>query len=315
MYSIRKNSPSELRTGLMFLTPNFIGFLIFTSIPILISLVLSFFRCDILQTSHILSWQFIGLKNFIGLLGFHYENSILRANDPEFWRFLWNTVFLMIKVPIIIPISLGLALLLNKSFKGVSFIRTIYFLPTICTGTALYMLWRWIFNADFGMFNLIVDKLSFGLINGPKWLASPAYSKPAFIIMNIWIEMGGINLILYIAALQSIPQSLYEAAAIDGAGRWQTFWNITWPMLGPITFFILIMNLINGFQGFFQQAHVMTHGGPAGSTATLSYYIYHEAYIWNHMGYAAAIALILFIIILVITGISWKYAGRAIYYK
>lgn len=310
-----RNSPSELRTGLLFLAPSLIGFLIFTSIPILISFLLSFFKCDLLQTKDILSWQFVGLENFINLLGLHWENNALKANDPEFWRFLGNTIFLMLKVPFTIAISLGLALALNRRIKGIILFRTVYFLPTICIGTALYMLWRWTFNADFGLFNLVLTKLSYGTINGPKWLADPNWAKPAFIIMNIWTEMGGINLILYLAALQTIPQELYEAAAIDGAGRWQKFWHITWPMLGPVTFFILIMNLINGFQGFFQQAHIMTHGGPAGATTTLSYYIYHLAYVWNHMGYAAAVSWILFVVILVITAISWKFGGKTVHYR
>ena len=310
-----RESSSELRTGLMFLAPNLIGFLIFTSIPILFSLILSFFKCDLLQTKHILTWEFIGLENFISLLGFHWENSILKANDPDFWRYLWNTMFLMLKVPLSIAASLALALILNRRLKGIIFFRTVYFLPTICIGTALYMLWRLIFNAEFGLFNLALTNLSYGTITGPTWLVSINWAKPAFIIMDIWTEMGGINLILYIAALQTIPQELYEAAAIDGAGPWHKFRHITWPMLGPVTFFILIMNIINGFQGFFQQAHIMTQGGPAGATTTLSYYIYHQAYVWNHMGYAAAIAWILFVIIITITLISWKYCGKAVYYK
>lgn len=310
-----RTSPSDLRTGLMFLAPNLIGFLIFTSIPILASLVLSFFKCDLLQAKHILTWEFVGLENFINLLGFHWENNALKANDPEFWRFLWNTIFLMLKVPFTIAISLGLALILNRRIKGLILFRTVYFLPTICIGTALYMLWRWIFNADFGLFNLALAKLSSGVIEGPKWLVNPNWAKPAFIMMNVWTEMGGINLILYLAALQNIPQEFYEAAAIDGAGPWQKFRHITWPMLGPVTFFILIMNLINGFQGFFQQAHIMTKGGPAGTTTTLSYYIYHQAYVWNHMGYAAAIAWVLFVVIITITAISWRYGGKAVYYR
>lgn len=314
--SLKARAPSsDLRTGLIFLAPNLVGFLIFTSIPIVISLILSFFKCDLLQTKHILTWEFVGLENFTSLLGFHWEGSALKSNDPDFWRFLWNTMFLMLKVPLTIAISLGLALVLNRRLKGLILFRTLYFLPTICVGTALYMLWRWIFNADFGFLNLVITKLSFGTVSGPKWLVSTAWAKPAFIIMNIWTEMGGINLILYLAALQTIPQELYEAAAIDGAGPWHRFSHITWPMLGPVTFFILIMNIINGFQGFFQQAHIMTHGGPAGATSTLSYYIYNQAYVWNHMGYAAAVAWVLFVIIITITAISWKYGKRAVHYR
>jgi len=311
----KDKAPSDLSSGLLFLAPNFIGFLIFVSIPILFSLFLSFFECDLLQTAGIPAWKFTGLGNFTGLLGFHRDEGILKANDPQFWQSLWNTLILMLKIPPSMALSLFLALLLNKPIKGISIFRTAYFLPTICVGTALYMLWRWIFNADFGLCNLLLNKLSLGTLSGPRWLGSPAWAKPAFILMNIWTEMGGLNLILYLAALQNIPQQFYEAAALDGTGHWAKFRYITWPLLGPTTFFILIMNLINGFQGGFQQAHIMTKGGPAGATTTISYYIYHQAYVWNHMGYACSVAWMLFLITALITAISWRYGSRKVYYR
>lgn len=298
-----KTHPETL-TASLFLAPNLVGFLIFTFIPILVSFILSFFRCDLLQAKNILSWEFVGLRNFINL-----------ANDPEFWRYLWNTIFLMVKIPITIIISLILAVILNKPLKGRVFFRTIYFLPTICTGTALYMVWRWVFNADFGLLNLCINKLTNGGISAPKWLVSPDWSKPSFILMNTLTEMGGMNMLLYLAALQTIPQDYYEAGSLDGAGPWQKFRYLTWPLLGPTTFFILIINLINGFQEGFQQAHIMTQGGPAGSTTMLSYYIYNHAYVWNHMGYAAATAWVLFTIVIIITAISWKFGNKVVYYK
>lgn len=322
---IKNKAHREILIAALFLLPNFIGFLSFTFIPIIVSFILSFFRCDLLQTGNILTqplhagagltWEFIGLGNFKNLLGFYSDGSILRANDPEFWRFLWNTIFLMAKIPITVLISLGLALLLNKQIKGRIVFRTIFFLPTICVGTAFYMLWRWIFNADFGLLNLYIEKFSNGLVSGPKWLVNPNWAKPSFILMNTWAEIGGINMLLYLAALQTIPQDYYEAGSLDGAGAWQKFRYITWPLLGPTTFFILIINLINGFQEGFQQAHIMTQGGPAGSTTVLSYYIYNHAYVWNHMGYASAISWVLFIIIIIITAISWKLGNRVVFYK
>jgi len=314
MQKKKKFSP-QTAAGILFLLPNLIGFLIFTLVPLVLSLVLSFFKCDLLQTQNILSWDFIGFKNFTTLLGFYNDGTAIKANDPEFWRFLWNTIFLMMKIPISIVFSLILALILNKQIKGKTIFRTIYFLPTICTGTALFMMWRWIFNADFGLINVFLDKLSLGRIVGPKWLSDIYWAKPSFILMNIWTDMGGINMLLYLAALQSIPQEYSEAAALDGASRWERFKNITWPMLGPTTFFIIIINLINGFQEGFQQAHIMTQGGPAGSTTVLGYYIYNQAYVWNHMGYASAISWILFLIILGITIISWKFGNKTLYYQ
>lgn len=312
---IRSKIRSETLTGTLFLLPNLIGFLAFTFIPILASFLLSFYRCDLLQTKNIFTWDFVGFKNFINLLGFYKEGGIFKATDPEFWRFLWNTVFLMAKIPLVILISLMLAILLNKPLKGRVFFRTVYFLPTICTGTAIYILWRWIFNADFGLLNLCLNKITNVGIVGPKWLVNPNWAKPSFILMNTWAEMGGINMLLYLAALQTVPQDYYEASSLDGAGPWQKFRYITWPMLGPTTFFILIMNLINGFQEGFQQAHIMTQGGPAGSTTMLNYYIYNQAYVWNHMGYAAAVSWVLFMIIIVITAISWKFGNKVVYYK
>lgn len=322
---ITKKARSEIISGAIFLSPNLIGFLTFTLLPILVSLILSFFSCDLIQTKNMLTqpistgsgltWKFIGIQNFTHLLGFYREGGSLRANDPEFWRYLWNTIFLMAKIPFVMASSLVLALLLNKSLKGRIIFRTIFFLPTICAGTALFILWRWIFNADFGLLNLCLNKITFGALSGVRWLVSPSLAKPSFIFMNIWAESGGINMLLYLAALQTIPHDYYEAGALDGAGPWERFRFITWPMLGPATFFILIINLINGFQEGFQQAHIMTQGGPAGSTTMLSYYIYNHAYVWNHMGYAAAISWILFLVIIIITGVSWKFGNRIVYYK
>ena len=311
----KRQGYSQTSTGIFFLLPNFLGFLAFVLIPVLASFLLSFFKCDLLQARNILTWHFIGLQNFVNLLGFSVENGSIKAHDPEFWSFLWNTLFLMLKIPVIITLSLGLALLLNRKVKGRVFFRTIYFLPTICAGTALYILWRWIFNAHFGLLNLTISKLSMGSISGPPWLVNPNWAKPSFILMNTWLEMGGINMLIYLAALHTIPRAYYEASALDGAGSWDRFRHITWPLLGPTTSFVLIINLINGFQEGFQQAHIMTQGGPAGSTTMLSYYIYKQAYVWNHMGYAAAVSWILFTVIIIVTAISWKYGCKHAYYK
>jgi len=304
----------QLIIASFFLLPNFIGFLLFTLFPIAASLVLSFFQCDLLQTKDIFSWKFVGLENFTKLLGFYRDSGILKANDPEFWRYLWNTIYLLLKIPLVISASLILALLINRNIKGRVFFSTSFFLPTICTGTALYMLLRWIFNADFGLLNLFINKFSLGKFEGFKWLVDPNLSKLSFIFMNTWIEMGGLGMLLYLAALQNIPQEYYEAASLDGADTWEQFWNVTFPMLGPTTFFVLIMNLINGFQEGFQQAHVITQGGPAGSTTMLSYYIYNQAYVWNHMGYASAISWALFVIVIVITAVSWKFGSKKVFY-
>ena len=149
---------------------------------------------------------------------------------------------------------------------------------------------------------------------GPGWLQDVLWAKPALIIMGIWGSMGGTNMILYLAALQNIPPELYEAAEIDGAGAWSRFWRITWPMVSPTTFFLTIMGIIGGFQGGFNQAHVMTGGGPAGSTTTISYYIYQNAYVWFRMGYAASLAWVLFLIVFALTMANWRFGQKRVHY-
>jgi multiple sugar transport system permease protein len=149
---------------------------------------------------------------------------------------------------------------------------------------------------------------------GPGWLEDVFWAKPALILMGIWGSMGGTDMILYLAALQGIPPELYEAAEIDGANAWDRFWKITWPMVSPTTFFIMIMGVIGGFQGGFNQAHVMTGGGPAGSTTTISYYIYQNAYVWFRMGYAASVAWMLFLVVFVLTMLNWRFGQKRVHY-
>ena len=239
-------------------------------------------------------------------------------NDPDFWRYLWNTMFLMMGVPIGMALSLMLALLMNQKLRGIVIFRTVYFLPSVTTGVALYMLWRWIYNPDFGLLNatiLAVARLLHIPIGAmPQWLSSVVLAKPALMLMSVWTRMGGPTMIIYLAGLQNIPPELYEAAEIDGASRWQKFWNVTWPMLSPTTFFLFVLGMIGGFQGGFEAAYVMTRGGPAGSTTTISYYIYNNAFVWFHMGYAAAIAWVLFVLVFIVTLINWNFGGKVVHY-
>ncbi len=304
-----KHSWREAVAGYLFVLPNFAGFLVFTSLPVLASLGLSFVDWDLITQP-----EFAGFKNFVNLLGFHRESGQWAANDPDFWKFLGNTGFLMLGIPLNMAASLFLALIMNKKLRGIVIFRTVYFLPSICAGVAIYMLWQWIYNPDFGLLNTLLRKISGGLIQGPNWLTSIAWAKPALIFMGVWTEMGGYNMILYLAGLQGIPRELYEAAEIDGANSWQKFWKITWPMLTPTTFFIFVMSMIGGFQGGFQQAYIMTGGGPAGSTTTIEYYIFNNVYVWQHMGYAAAIAWILFALIFVVNLGTWRFGGKVVHY-
>jgi len=180
--------------------------------------------------------------------------------------------------------------------------------PTICHPVAVCLLWRWIYNAEYGLLNGFLYRL--GVHDAPAWLNDPHWAKPALIIMTLWAAVGGYNCILYLAGLQNIPLELYEAAEMDGAGWWHRLRYITWPMLAPTTFFIFVMSVIAGFQGSFTQVYILTKGGPAGATTTLIYYIYQNAFNWFKMGYAAAIAWILFVVIFTATMLNWRLGNR-----
>ncbi|MBI3307132.1 MAG: sugar ABC transporter permease [Candidatus Omnitrophica bacterium] len=296
-----KSSTKEAVAAYGFLLPNLAGFFLFTSIPILVSLGLSFVSWDLFSPP-----VFVGFSNFTKLLA-----------DPLFWKYCGNTVYLMLAIPLSMAGSLILALALNQKLKGIVFFRTVYFLPTICSGVAIYMLWILIYNPEFGVLNAMITKFGqiLGLqILGPNWLHDETWAKPALIIMNVWGTVGGYNMILYLAALQGVPRDLYDAAEVDGANAWQKFWAVTWPQISPTTFFIAIMSLIGGFQAGFDPAYVMTGGGPNGSTTTIIYYLYKHAFEWHNMGYAAAIAWVLFLIVFAITVFQWRFFGKTIHY-
>lgn len=303
---------SESVAGYLFILPNFLGFLVFTSLPVLASLGLSLVDWDMLSPP-----RFVGLANFANLVGFHRSAGHLVANDPLFWKYLYNTIFFMLNVPLCVVGSLALALLMNRKLRGITIYRTVFFLPTICSGVAICMLWRWLLNSDFGLINAFLAKVLHFLHIGarpPDWLSNPAWAKPALMLMGFWGAIGGINMILYLAALQNVPRELYEAAEIDGAGAWRKFRAVTLPFISPTTFFITTMSIIGGLQGGFMQAYVMTGGGPAGSTTTIEYYIYSNAYMWGKMGYASSIAWFLFLAIFAITLLNWRFGGKLVHY-
>jgi multiple sugar transport system permease protein len=312
--SRRGRDPSYTRAGYLFLLPNFTGFLLFILAPVVASLVLSFCSWHIFNDP---SPRFVGFANFAKLLA-----------SPEFWYYTWNTVFLMLGIPVGMALSLALAMLLNKGIRAIRLYRMVYFLPTISSGVALLVLWLWIYNPSYGLMNYMLAKIG---IEGPNWLAGGVqlpflrdwfgidatcyWSKLALMLMGLWGGVGGYNMILYLAGLQGINPELYEAAEVDGASAWQRFRYITWPMLAPTTFFILIMSLIDGFQGGFQAAYVMTAGGPEGSTTTISYHIFNELYQNHRAGYASAIAWLLFVVIFVLTLLSWRWGGKVVHYE
>jgi multiple sugar transport system permease protein len=294
----RSRDRQHRRAALWFLLPNLIGFLLFTAWPIFASLLLSFCSWDLLTPP-----RWVGLGNFVQLLGFHHDGTQWTANDPQFWHYLGNTLFMMLSLPFNIAGSLALAMLLNQKLGGTNLYRLIFFLPSILAGVPIYYLWRWIYNPNHGLLNMVLAEIG---IQGPDWLGSALWAKPALMLMGTWLSVGGSSMILYLAALQGVPKDLHEAAHMDGANAWQRFKLVTWPAVMPVTFFIFTMGIIYGLQAGFDAAYVMTNGGPNGATTTLGFYLYQKAYFRFEMGYASALAWVMFVLVLGMTLINWR---------
>lgn len=278
----------EAIAGYLFLLPNLVGFLVFNLLPILAAFFLTLTEWNLMDSP-----RFVGLQNFRQLLG-----------DPLFWKTVGNTVYYTIfAVPIGVFIAFWLALLLNRKMKGVVFFRTIFFLPSVTLGVAIAIVWVWIYHPELGLLNYGLELIG---IDGPSWLQSTAWAMPAIIIMNNWVGIGGAMLI-YLAGLQAIPEEYYEAATIDGATWLQQLRYITVPLISPTTFFILITSFIGAMQGF-DSFYVMTRGGPAYATTPLVMYIFQNGFEWFRMGYAAALAAVLFVAIFAITAVQWGLA-------
>src|ERR1043165_6916802 len=239
MPSIRTPSQSRQRTGLLFASPWLIGFTVFIAYPIAASLYYSFCSYDAIRPP-----RFIGFENYARLF----------LEDDLFWKSLWNTLYMVgIGLPLGLAASLGIALLLNQKLKGMAFYRTLYYLPSITPVVATAILWMWLLNPDLGLINIGLHGM--GIKHPPNWLTDPAWAKPALILMGLWGAGGG--MVIYLAGLQDVPQSLYEAASLDGAGRLAQFRHVTLPMLSPVILFNLIMGLIGMFQ-YFPQVYVVT---------------------------------------------------------
>jgi multiple sugar transport system permease protein len=284
-----------------FLAPNAAGFLLFTLGPVLFSLAMAFTDWDLTRHNE-LSHQkvvWVGLSNF--------QEMLFGDEAERFWSYFYNTLYLMLALPVSIAGSLALALCLHEKIQFRTFFRTVYYLPTITSGVALLLLWKSLLRPEGGLVNQCLGGLGLGQ---PEWLSSVAWAKPALIIISIWIGIGGSNMILYLAGLSNIPEELYEAAQMDGANAWQRFRHVVWPQLAPTTFFITIMSLIGGLQGGFEQARILTQGGPAGSTTTLSYYIYEKGFQEFQLGFASAVSWVLFLIVMILTLLHWKFGNQ-----
>ncbi|MDN3436882.1 sugar ABC transporter permease [Planococcus sp. APC 3900] len=284
--------------GYLFVLPWIIGFLAFTAGPLVFSFMASFTNYNI--TSRM---DFIGVENYQGLF----------TADNLFWTSLWNTLyFVAFSVPLTTIGAILLSALLNQDIPGIRFFRTLYYLPAVLSGVGVYLLWMQLLDPGTGMVNLILGWFN---IDGPNWLFDPDWTKPSLILMKMW-SVGG-SMLLYLASMQGVSKSLYEAAEIDGANTWKQFRHITLPMITPVIFFDVVTSLIGGFQ-IFQEAYVMSsngEGGPANSLLFYNLYMWRQAFENFNMGYAMAMSWILFVIVFVLTLINLKLAPRWVHYE
>lgn len=289
-------TPAQRRnlTGWIFISPFVLGFILWWLIPALIALFLS-----------VNEWNMIKAPEFIGLGNFEHM-----LNDPLLPQSLRATfLYTIVSVPLGLVLSFGLAMLVNNQLPAIGVFRTIFYLPSIIPAVASAAMWAWIFNTDFGLMNVIIR--AFG---GPKirWLQDPAWAMPALILISVW-SIGG-SMIIFLAGLQGIPDIYYEAAEIDGAGRWAKLRRITLPLMSPIIFFNFLIGFINSFQ-VFVVGYLITDGGPVNSTLFMVLYIYRSAFRSLNMGYAAALSWLLFFILMGLSFLVFRYMGKRIYYE
>lgn len=276
----------------LFILPLLLQFILFTVGPMIFSGVMSFTDWNIVQKA-----SFIGFDN--------YRNMF---QDEKFWKSLYNTVYYMIGIPIGLVFAMLLALGLNRPIRGSRVFRVIYYMPAVCSLAALAILWQWLLNKDFGLVNYV---LSWFGIEGPAWLGSAAWFKSGLILMMVW-KGAGASSIFYLAGLQNISKSLYEAAEIDGAGKIGMFRHITFPLLTPVTFFLIITGLIGGFQLFVEVIIMASNGGdgPNNSAVTIVVYMFQKAFTYYEMGYASAMAWVLGVIMFTITLLQFKFQDK-----
>ena len=288
--------------GLLFVSPWLIGFLLFKVFPIISAIYYSFTDYNIFQPP-----QWVGFENYTTLF-----------QDKLFWKSLGNTAYVtLIGLPLGLIVALSLAVLLHQKLRGLPFFRTLFYLPTVLPVVASAMLFLWVLNPEYGLLNV---GLRFLGIEGPSWLSDPAWTKMSLIMMDCW--RCGSTMIIFLSALESVPQSFYEAAELDGAGPWTRFWKITIPYISPTIQFTVIMGLISSFQ-YFTQAYVFSSvsqmgqsiaGGPKNSMLFYSLYLYQQGFSYMKMGYASAMALILFVIVMVVSFFALRVMEKRVNY-
>ncbi|MEZ4862893.1 MAG: sugar ABC transporter permease [Caldilineaceae bacterium] len=279
----------------LFISPWLIGFIFFTGGPVLASMGISLTDWSVLKDP-----TFVGVGNYVEMF----------AKDPYFVRSLVNTIYFVgVSIPLGMILSFLVAIMLNQKIWGITLFRTFFYLPSLVTGVAVAVLWAWLLNPQFGLINYVLR--IFG-VEGPEWLFNTKTAMPAMIVMSLWGI--GSTVLIYLAGLQGIPEHLYEAAEIDGANTIQKFRNVTVPLMTPVIFFNVIVGIIGSFQTF-TQFYVMTNGGPANATLVYVLYLYRNAFEYFKMGYASALAWVLFFVILTLTAIQFYLAQRWVYYE
>ena len=296
---LRYDTVSEVREclwGFAFAIPWILGLLIFTIGPIFVSIYLSLSKYDVISAP-----EFLGIDN--------YRRAFLE--DELFWPSLGRTFTYAIGVvPISIIGALSLAILLNQGYKGSTLFRTLFFLPHLTPAVAMAILWRWLLQPSVGPLNFFLKQIG---IKGPGWLTDPKWALSSLMMVALWASLGGNNMLIFLAGLQGVPQELYDAADVDGAGRWRKFLNVTLPMISPTLFFNLIMGIIGALK-VFSMAFVATGGGPSRATWFYALHLYNWAFQYFEMGYAAALAWIFAFIVIVITLIQFRLSKSWVFY-
>ncbi len=292
--SITKSERKSLFWGLFFISPWLIGFFVFTIYPLVMSGFYSLTRYDLIREP-----VFIGLTNYQKLF----------FEDAHFWNVMWNTIFYVgLSVPLGIGVAFLIATLLNSKIVGRSFFRGIIYIPSIVPAVCTAMVWLFLLNIQYGAINAVLTSIGLGAI---PFLSNPTLAKPSLVVVSMWTQ--GAAVVIFLAALQEVPRSLYEAATVDGANGWQRFWNVTVPMTTPVILFNLIMGFIGAFQEF-TVPWLLTAGGPMNSTEFYAIHLYRNAFIYLRMGKASALAWILFFIIVFFTLILFRSSARWVYY-
>jgi multiple sugar transport system permease protein len=287
---IRRNKRKwkEIWMGYLFTGPMLLGVIVFTLIPMIFSFILSFTKWSFVTGFDKIRWN--GLDNFRQLF-----------QDDVFLKSLGNNFIMLLAVPVGMAIALILGVIITNHVYAPGAFKVIYFMPQISSVVAVAVVWQVLFHPSYGPVNGFLSAL--GVDNPPKWLADPSYALPSVMLLMIWIDLG-VSLIIYIAGIKNIPADLYEAATIDGASKFAQFRSITFPLLTPTTFFLLVTGIIGNFKSF-ALVKVLTEGGPANSTSVVVYDMYQTAFVDLQTGYASSMVMVLFVIVLAITGLQW----------